>query len=176
MPGCARERQLAHDAALLDEHDAVAGRLDFAQQVRVEEHRRAARAQLADDVAHEQAAERIEARRRLVEEDERGLVEQRLGEADALQHALAVAAQLAVGGVEQVDAREQLVDARLERRARSPYSRPWKRSSSRPVSQSWKRKCSGRKPTRARAARSPSGAPSTVPPRRPSARRGRAAS
>src|SRR5437867_1496643 len=44
-----------------------------------------------------------------------------------------------------------------------PWSRPWKRSSSRPSSQSWKRKCSGRNPTRARARRSPIGAPSMVP-------------
>ena len=64
-------------------------------------------AQFVDDVAHQQAAERIEARGGLVEKHELRIVEQRLGEADALQHALAVAAQRAIGGVEQVDAGQQ---------------------------------------------------------------------
>ena len=94
----------------LTNDDAVAGGLDLAEQVRVEEHGGARALQLADQVAHQQPAERIEPRGGLVEEHQLGLVEQRLREPDALQHALAVLAQLAVRGVEQVHAREQLVE------------------------------------------------------------------
>ncbi len=74
--------------ALADEHDFVAGNLDFAEQVRIQEDGRAAVALRADDVTHQAAAHGIESRSRFIEEDQLGLVDQRLSEADALQHAL----------------------------------------------------------------------------------------
>ena len=58
---CLREIELVDDASVLDECHAIARRLDLTEQVRVQEHSRAAGAQLVDDVAHEQTAERIEA-------------------------------------------------------------------------------------------------------------------
>ena len=51
-------------------------------------------AQPQDQRAHVAAAERVEARHRLVEEDDLGVVDQRLGEADALDHPLRELAQL----------------------------------------------------------------------------------
>ena len=51
-------------------------------------------AQLVDDVADEAAANRVEPRGGLVEKDQSGLIEQRLGQADPLQHALGKRAQL----------------------------------------------------------------------------------
>src|SRR6478736_3745141 len=47
------ERELVDHASLLRERDPVAGRLDLAEQMRVQEHRRAGRTQLLDDAAHE---------------------------------------------------------------------------------------------------------------------------
>ncbi len=55
--------------ALVEDHDPVADPLDLGQQVRVEDHRRAAVARRADDRADVGPADRVERRRRLVEED-----------------------------------------------------------------------------------------------------------
>ena len=81
---------------MFDEGNPVAGDLHFAQQVRVEEHRRPALAQFVDHVAHQAPSNRVEPRGGLVQKDQAGLVEQRLGQADALQHALGKRAQLLV--------------------------------------------------------------------------------
>ena len=88
-------------------------------------------AQLADDVAHEQPPERIEARRRLVEEHQFRVVDAAPARGRRAAACPCCSRAAAVGGVEHVDAGEQRLDARLERWPRSPYSRPWKRSSSR---------------------------------------------
>ena len=74
-------------------------------------------AQLLDDAAHEHSAERIEARGRLVEEHELRRVHERLRETRALDHAFAIGMQTPVGRLGERDAREQRVDACLERRA-----------------------------------------------------------
>ena len=63
---------------------------------------------------HEQAPERIESGRGLVEKHEAGVVQKRLRQAGALQHPLAVTAQRAIGGVEQIDTGEQAVDTSFE--------------------------------------------------------------
>src|SRR5215211_7212233 len=59
------ERHLADDAAALDEGDAVARDLDFAEEVGVEEDGRSGRPEVADHVADEAPADRVEPRRRL---------------------------------------------------------------------------------------------------------------
>ena len=51
------------------------------------------------------AAERVHARQRLVEDQQLRIVDDRLRELDALAHALAVGADLLVGGVHQIDRR-----------------------------------------------------------------------
>jgi len=102
------------DAAALDEGDAIARRFDFAEQMRVEEHGGAAISQFRHDVADEQTSKRIETGRGLVEKDERRSIEQRLRQPRALRHALAVAAKRTIGGIRQIDAYQQLVDAGLQ--------------------------------------------------------------
>jgi len=57
-------------APLLEEEDAVADPLHLAEQVRVEQHRRSARAEGDEQLAHGRNAGRIEAGGGLVEQHE----------------------------------------------------------------------------------------------------------
>ena len=86
----------ADDFAVLDEHDGVTGDFDFAEKVGIEEHGGASFSLVANDVANEPAAHRVEAGCGLIEEDEFGLMDESLSEADALQHAFRKAAEAAV--------------------------------------------------------------------------------
>ena len=61
---------------------------------------------------------RVETRRRLVQDDQLGLVDQRLGQADALAHALGVLLQDALAIVLEADALDQLLGPALP-------LRPW---------------------------------------------------
>ena len=76
------------DAAVVDDRHAVADPLDFGQEVGVQEHRRARSAAPPDDRSDVGPADRIEGRRRLVEDDERRPTEQRDAEPEPLLHAL----------------------------------------------------------------------------------------
>ena len=87
-------RPLVDQAALREDGDAAAERFGVAQHVRAEEHGAAAIAQPEDQRADVAAAERIEARHRLVEDHQLGIVDERLRDADALQHALRELAEL----------------------------------------------------------------------------------
>ena len=71
-----------------------------------------------DDLADLHAAERIEAAGGLVEDQQVGIVDQRLGQADALLHALGVGLDGALAGVFQLDQLEQLVNAAVRLGAR----------------------------------------------------------
>ncbi len=104
---------LDHRAPLVDDDGPVADLLDLVQQVRGEQHGRAGRAELADELAHVLHALRVEAARGLVEDDHLGPAEQRVGDAETLLHAVRVAAHLAVGAVQQADRVEHLGDALL---------------------------------------------------------------
>ncbi len=98
----------------------VAGDLYLAEQVRVEEDRRPARPEIADEIADQQPAERVEPRGWLVEKDQFWIVDERLRQAGALQHALAVLPQRTLGRIEQIHACEQVLDADVERDAAEP--------------------------------------------------------
>src|SRR5262249_19105358 len=104
---------LADDLAAVEDDAAVADQLHLAQQVRVEEDRRAATLQLGQHLADLAAADRIDAVGRLVEEDHVGGVHQRLGYAHALLHALGVGADLVVHAALEADHVQHLVDALL---------------------------------------------------------------
>ena len=65
--------------ALLDEHDAVASDFDFTEQMGIEENSGATFSLVPNDVADEAAAHGVEAGSGFVEEDEFGLVDERLG-------------------------------------------------------------------------------------------------
>src|SRR6185437_17064025 len=85
--------------------------------MRIQKEGRAAAAQLADDVAHQDAAERVEPRGRLVEEKQLRLRDHRLRQPGALQHALAEGAEPAIGGRLKMELLQEESDAPLEQPA-----------------------------------------------------------
>ena len=93
------------------DRDPAAQRFGVGEDVRAEEHRPPLVAQLEDQRADVAAAERIEPRHRLVEEDHLGIVEERLRDADALDHALRELPQLKAALGADTDAVEQRADA-----------------------------------------------------------------
>jgi hypothetical protein len=106
-----------HALAALDDDDRIADLGQLGQDVARDEHRLAARGELAHELAELDARPRVEARRRLVEDQQRRVVEQRLGQVQPLAHALAQARGRPVE--EAVEAAEggQRVDAARARRA-----------------------------------------------------------
>ena len=76
--------------ALMDDGHAVANRLDFAEFVRGKENGFALVLQPLDDFADFHAAQGIKAAGGFVEDEQIGIVDQRLGEADALLHAFGI--------------------------------------------------------------------------------------
>ena len=74
--------------------DAITHVLPVGQQVRAHDHRLAAGLEVDDEILHLPGADRIESARRLVEHDEFGIVDERLGDADPSRHALRVLPQL----------------------------------------------------------------------------------
>ena len=77
-----------------ENRDAAAQGFRVAEHMRAEEDRPPFVAQAKDQRPHVAPAERIEPRHRLVQDDELGIVDQRLRDADALQHALREFSQL----------------------------------------------------------------------------------
>ena len=67
-------------------------------------------AQQVEDLDH---AERVDRRRRLVEDEQVGRLDQRVGDAEALAHAARVGADPVVGAARQADLVEDLVDGGL---------------------------------------------------------------
>src|SRR5712692_6621939 len=74
------------DLSLPQDRDPVADELDLAEQVRVEEDGDTAAAQLLEQPTHDAAADGVESARRLVEEDEPGRADERLGDSEPLLH------------------------------------------------------------------------------------------
>ena len=114
------ERALVDDAAGADDRDAVAQLLDLGHQVAGEQHGDALVGEPPDQRAHVAHAGRVEAGRRLVEQQQPRVAQQRAGDAEPLAHAVRVAADPVLGAVGEVDGVERRVDAR--RRASSPSS------------------------------------------------------
>jgi hypothetical protein len=94
LPAGDAERDHLGEAARRDEASfrenghAAAQRLGVAQDVRAEEDGASAIAQPENQRSHVAAPERIETRHRLVEDHELGIVDERLRDADALEHPL----------------------------------------------------------------------------------------
>src|SRR5713226_5858822 len=99
------------DSSAVDDRHAIAHQLDLAQQVRVQEHRHALSLELLDEAADVTPADRIEGRSRLVQHDQLGAVDQRLGQAQPLLHALAEGAHAVASAVPQADELQHLQDA-----------------------------------------------------------------
>jgi len=100
-------------AAAVDDDGPVADCSTSCSRCELKEDGGAAGAQLADQLAHVFHALRIEAARGLVQDDDLGPGEQRVGYAQALLHAVRVAAHLAVAARQQADRVEHLADAFL---------------------------------------------------------------
>ena len=117
-------RRLRDEAALADHGDLRSDGLDVGDDVRREDHD-AALADLREQVAETHALLRVEADRRLVDDDELRIAEERLGDAEALAHAAGVAAEPPVRGAVEVRQLEQLAGrgARAPR-PRAPSARP----------------------------------------------------
>ena len=94
------------DPALVEDHHPVADPLDLADEVRVEQHRDAARLQRQHEVADVDPAERVQRAGRLVEDDELRPGDQRDGQPEPLLHALREAADPVAGPVGQADERQ----------------------------------------------------------------------
>jgi hypothetical protein len=92
----------------VEDHDPVADALDLGQQMRVQDHGRSPIARRTDDRADVGATDRIERRRRLVQEDQLRLAEERDAETEPLLHALREVVDGIVGAVGEADLVERL--------------------------------------------------------------------
>ena len=105
-----RDRPEGDDPSAVDDRRRVARLLDLVEQVRGEEHRPALADQRADHLAELEDAGRVEAVRRLVEDQQLRVGEQAARDAEALAHALRVGRHPLVGALGEADARERAVD------------------------------------------------------------------
>ncbi len=96
-----------------DQTDMVAELLGLFEDVGREENRLAARLEIADQVLEQRLRDRIEARERLVEDQDVGVVEDRADELDLLLHALRQRLDLRLGPLSELDAFEPLADQLL---------------------------------------------------------------
>ena len=108
---------------MVDDPDPVGEHVGLLEVLRGQEDGHAVLAREPGDLVPERAAAlRVEAGRRLVEEEDARPVDEREREVEPALHAARVAADLAVGGVGQADALEQLV---ARARLRSARGIPW---------------------------------------------------
>ena len=114
-------RALGDDPAGVDDPDPVGERVGLLEVLGGEEDGHAVVVGEPRDLVPERgAALHVEAGRRLVEEEEPRLVDERQREVEPAPHAARVAADLAVGGVGEADARDQLVAAAQRLGLRDP--------------------------------------------------------
>jgi len=105
-----------------DEGDVGGRCLDIADDVGGEQDDALAR-QLGQEVAEANPLLRIEAARGLVDDQQTWIVEERLGDADALPHPTREISQTAAAGLAEVHEQEQFVDAAARDRRRQPLGR-----------------------------------------------------
>ena len=104
-------RALGDDVPAVDDADAVGELLGLLEVLRREEDRRAVVVEQPHLAPERGAARRVQARRRLVEEQDPGPVHERHREVQAPAHAAGVRPEPPVAGVDELDAREQVVPA-----------------------------------------------------------------
>ncbi len=100
---------LRQNATLVDQQDVGGHRLDFVEDVTRDQHALAGAAPLLDQADRLSPPEGIHARQRFVEDDQVGVVRERLRELHALAHALAVGANLLARRLHEVDLLERAV-------------------------------------------------------------------
>ena len=102
-------RPLGDDAPVVDDHDVAGQPVGLLEVLRGEQHRRALAHQLLDGRPQVLAALGVEARGRLVEEEDGRVRHQRGGQVEAAAHAARVGLEHPVAGVGQPELLEQLV-------------------------------------------------------------------
>ena len=95
-------------AAVIDDDDPVGELVGLVEVLRGQQQGHAVGDQLADDVPHADAARRVQAGRRLVEEQHRRAHHEARRQVEPAAHPAAIGASHAVGGVGEVEAVEQL--------------------------------------------------------------------
>ena len=109
----------------LDEHHPIAGNFYFAEDVRVQKNGRAAFALSANHIAHQPPPHGIQSRGGLIKKNQFRLVNQRLRQADALQHSFGKVAQAFFAmGSQPYQVPEAPARVRASRSAVIPHSRP----------------------------------------------------
>jgi hypothetical protein len=103
LRGCAGR----DDLAVEEDRNAVAHELDLGEQVRVQEDRDAAPAQLLEQQPDGAATDRVEGRRWLVQEQHARLADECLRDAEPLLHALRHSVDPPVSGVRERNELEQ---------------------------------------------------------------------
>ena len=126
-PSCATnevvEPPAADHVAAIDDGDAIAHHLDFAEQVRIEKNGRPSVSLGANDISHQSPAHGIQAGGGLVQENQFGIMNQRLGQPDSLQHTLGKILQAFITMGREPDQVEQSwnpLAQRARRHAREP--------------------------------------------------------
>ena len=110
-------RALGDHAAAVDHRDEVGEPVGLVEVLGGQQHRRALGHEPLDRRPHLQAAARVQAGRGLVEEEHRRAGDERRAEVEAPAHAARVGLDHAVGGLDEVEALEQLLPAALGLRA-----------------------------------------------------------
>ena len=110
------DRAFAHEPALRENANTIADLLHLPEQMRGEQNGCAATFQIEQDIVDVAGFGRIHARCRFVENDQAGVVDESLGQADALQHPFRVTAQAPLPSLGETDEFEQLVGLSLQRR------------------------------------------------------------
>jgi hypothetical protein len=106
-----------HDPLVQDD-DPIADALDDFENVRAVENRLTARRQRPHQVPQHHGRRDVEAGFRLVEDDDRGIMQQRRRDDDLLAHALRVRRDALIGRGAQVEQRQEAVDLAGEQRLR----------------------------------------------------------
>ena len=100
------------DRAVVEDRDPVRELVRLVEVLGGQEDRHAAGRQRADDLPHRAPAARVQARRRLVEEDHARVADERHGQVEPALHAAGVGHGRLVGRVDEVELLEQLRRAR----------------------------------------------------------------
>ena len=118
-----RDPALGEDLATVDDRDAGAQLLELGEDVAPDEDRLAERAQLAEQLAQLDPGPRVEAGRRLVEEQHRRVVDQGVGEAQPLLHPARQALDVRVALLAEVDELQEVADHPPPAGRRRPWQR-----------------------------------------------------
>ena len=102
-------RPLGDDPAVVHDHDVVGQLVGLLQVLRRQQHGDALAEQLPDGLPHPLPRRRVQPRRRLVQEQDRRPRHQRAGQVQPPAHAARVALDHPVGGVGQLELRQQLL-------------------------------------------------------------------